>query len=388
MTAMDHDAAREQLELAALEPAGIDRLMAGDTATAQAVAAHLAGCPECSDELARLEPASRLIAAVIREAPPAGLRDRTVATVRALGRPRGVLIPAAAAGPASSERSAATSPTPVAVMPLAGRASSAGRRRAVIGWVAVIAAAVVLSVATTSIVVGSRVDQRLAAQTDTIGVLEEVTIATLRVTAAPDARHVALAGTSDPSLNGTLVFSPSTAELVVVATGLKQPPDGQEYRCWVERAGQRKPVGKMFFSDELSYWIGPVPALSGVSSGATFGVSLVDASGAPVDATPVLVGRSLTRAGQSGRPLGQRRRRPSTAGLDQPVLDQPILDGLIGDDVVRRWGAEIRSMEDEQPLGRLGAHLESILGHDQRQPGRLARPLRRRRSPPRGGASP
>ena len=52
---MDHDAIREQLELAAVEPGGLERLMAGDTATAQAVAAHLAGCPACTEELARLQ---------------------------------------------------------------------------------------------------------------------------------------------------------------------------------------------------------------------------------------------------------------------------------------------------------------------------------------------
>ena len=46
---MDHEETREQLELAAVEPGGIDRLMAGDTATAQAVAAHVAGCPACAD---------------------------------------------------------------------------------------------------------------------------------------------------------------------------------------------------------------------------------------------------------------------------------------------------------------------------------------------------
>ena len=117
-----------------------------------------------------------------------------------------------------------------------------------------------------------------------------MTTATLRVTAEPDARHVVLTGITDPSLFGSLVFSPSTSELVVVATGLTQPPAGQEYRCWVERAGQRERVGKMFFSDDLAYWIGPVPAVSGLSSGATFGVSLVDASGAAVDTNPVLGG--------------------------------------------------------------------------------------------------
>ena len=42
---MDHDATREQLELAAVEPGGLERLMAGDTVAAQAVAAHVAGLP-------------------------------------------------------------------------------------------------------------------------------------------------------------------------------------------------------------------------------------------------------------------------------------------------------------------------------------------------------
>ena len=259
---MDHDTTRETLELAALEPAGIDRLMAGDTAPAQAVAAHLAGCPRCTDELTRLDRASRLIAAVVGEAAPADLRERTLSTVRVLGRPRHARSPA----------------------------GDPPGRRAVVGWVAVIAAAVVLSVATTSVVVGWRVDQRLAEQADTIYALEEVATATARVTAAPDARHVVLKGTSDPGLGGSLVFSPSTSELVVVATGLTSPPNGQEYRCWVERNGQRERVGKMFFSNDLAYWIGPVPAVSGLSGDATFGVSLVDASGSAVDAKPVLAG--------------------------------------------------------------------------------------------------
>ena len=91
---MDHDATREQLELAAAEPGGLDRLMAGDTAIAQAVAAHLAGCPSCTDELARLERASSLIRSVVRERPPADLRERTLAAVRAAGVPRGAAVAA------------------------------------------------------------------------------------------------------------------------------------------------------------------------------------------------------------------------------------------------------------------------------------------------------
>jgi hypothetical protein len=285
---MDHDPTREQLELAAIEPGGLDRLIAGDTASAQAVAAHLAGCPSCTDELARLERAATLIAEAVREMPPADLRDRTMAAVRDLGRARGPLSAAAVSAPETAGGPVAFAVLQPATATAPTRAPSG--RRAVVGWIAAIAAAVVLSVATTSFLVGGRVDQRLAQQTDTIHTLEEVTTATLRVTAEPDARHVALTGTSDPRLVGSLVFSPSTSELVVVTTGLTQPPAGLEYRCWVEQAGRRERVGKMFFSDGLAYWIGPVPAVSGVSSDARFGVSLVDASGTSTDTAPVLGG--------------------------------------------------------------------------------------------------
>ena len=123
---MDHDASREQLELAALEPAGLDRLMAGDTPIAQAVAAHLAGCPACSDELARLERTSRLVREVVRAMPPADLRDRTFAAVRAGGVQRGVGGIALALPP-----TAGGAVPPVGGVP--GRSS--------LGWVAAIAAA-------------------------------------------------------------------------------------------------------------------------------------------------------------------------------------------------------------------------------------------------------
>ena len=103
--------------------------------------------------------------------------------------------------------------------------------------VATIAAAVILSVLTTTLVVGSRVDAQLAAQAETISALEEVTVTTMAVTAQPDAEHVALAGVTDPAADGNLVFSPSTTELAVVATGLAPPPAGYEYRCWVSVDG-------------------------------------------------------------------------------------------------------------------------------------------------------
>ena len=274
---MDHDATREQLDLAAVEPGGLERLMAGDTPAAQAVAAHLAGCPSCTDELVRLQRAATVIRGVVREMPPADLRARTLAAIRAEGVQRPIPVLSA---------TAPSSLTPAVTPP-------AVRRRSVrvLGWVAAMAAVVALSVVATSFIVSSRVDGQLAAQAATIRQLAAVTNATLAVTAQPDAEHVALTGVSDPDLSGSLVYSPATAELVVVAEGLVEPAAGLEYRCWVEIDGARHRVGKMFFGGGLAYWVGPTPAVSGVSDGATFGVSLVDAAGPAVDADPVLVGK-------------------------------------------------------------------------------------------------
>jgi Anti-sigma-K factor rskA, C-terminal len=280
---MDHDAARERLELAALEPGGLERLMAGDTASAQAVAAHLAGCPSCTEELARLDRASTLIRDVVREMPPPDLRARMLVAIRA----EGVMRPlAAGAGATTSTTIGAPLVAEGAPIPIDRR-----RRAPVLGWIVTVAAAVVLSIVSTSILVGGRVDGQLATQAETISALEEVTTATLTLTAQPDAQHVAMAGVSDPSLTGSIAFSPSTQQLVVVATGLTSPTAGQEYRCWLEVGGTRQSLGKMHFSEDLAYWIGPAPAVSGISSGATFGVSLVGVSGGSVEAAPVLVGQ-------------------------------------------------------------------------------------------------
>src|SRR5262245_23981925 len=85
---MDHDDVLEQLELAAVEPGGLDRLVAGDTPTAAAVVTHLAGCERCAEELRRLSRAAPMLRDVVRTTPSPELRDRTLAYVREHGRPR------------------------------------------------------------------------------------------------------------------------------------------------------------------------------------------------------------------------------------------------------------------------------------------------------------
>jgi len=276
---MDHDEVREQLQLAAVEPDGLDRLMAGDTPMAAAIAAHLAGCDACTTELERLRRGVPLIRDVVRTSPPADLRERTLAYVRAQGIQRGP---------------AATTPTDVpAIAPVAPVRAYRGTLR----WVAAIAAAVVIAVAGTSYIVGSRLDSQLAAQAAQLAAqaetnrdLANVTMATTRVAGEKDAKRVMLTGTSGSASGGTLLFSPATSELVVVASGLARPPAGQEYRCWVEVGGTRQAIGKMFFAGDVAYWIGDVTTIWSVPNGSRFGVSLTVVGGTTPDREPVIAG--------------------------------------------------------------------------------------------------
>jgi hypothetical protein len=99
-----------------------------------------------------------------------------------------------------------------------------------------------------------------------------------------------LAGVDGNAATATLLFSPTSHELVVVSDVLAPPPAGHEYRCWVEVGGHRQPIGKMFFGGELAYWAGNVDALAGVADHAQFGVSLIDLAAPDRAGQPVLVG--------------------------------------------------------------------------------------------------
>jgi hypothetical protein len=288
---MDHDDALEALQLAAAEPGGLDRVMAGDTPQAAALAGHVAGCDRCATELERLRRAVPLLRDVVRTTPPADLRSRTLAMVREQGVARGAVAASAEASVDGGTAVTSREPVPVPIGPGAvPAASTAPRRGAVLPWVAGIAAAIVLSVVASTLIVGARVDEQLAAQSRAIAGLEAVTSATLTITADPDSGRVALASTDGSDTSGTLLFSPSTTELVVVADGLTTPPDGQEYRCWLLVDGERQDVGKMFFADDLAFWVGDTPEVATISDGATFGVSLTSVERPSLDADPIIVG--------------------------------------------------------------------------------------------------
>ena len=266
---MEHDEVLEQLELAAVEPDGLARLMAGDTAIAAAVAGHLAGCDACAGEFERLGRAAPLLRDVVRTTPSGDLRERTLAYVREHGVPRGApAVPASAPASLSDTR---------------------GRTARLLPWVASLAAVIALAVAATSFLAVQRMSQQLADQDRSIGGLEAVTSATLEITGEPDAERVTLSA-SDADTSGSLLFSPTTTKLVVVAMGLERPPAGQEYRCWLEVGGKRENVGRMFFADDLAFWVGDTPAVSEVGPGTTFGISLAELDSPAIDAPPVIVG--------------------------------------------------------------------------------------------------
>jgi hypothetical protein len=282
MGAMDHSEVRELLEDAAVEPGGLERLMAGDTPTAAVVAGHLAGCPSCTDELERLRRSVGVIRPAVRAVPPPELRQRTLDYVAALGRPRGAASAAAAAAAAAG----ASPPVP---MPVGGPAP---RSRSTLRTFAALAAVLVLAVVGTAFAVNAGHAATAQGQAAEIEALGDVARWTLRVDEQPDAERVELASSIGGATTGTLLYSPTSKEVVVVADRLAPPPAGHEYRCWVEANGSRMSIGKMFFGGDLAYWVGDVPELASLTGPARFGVSLVDLASPSTPGQEVLVGES------------------------------------------------------------------------------------------------
>ena len=271
---MDHDDALALIETAAAEPGGLDRLMAGDTPDAVLLAGHLADCRACTEELRRIGQTAQLVRSVVRDQPSPELKERTLAYVRAVGRPRGGMAAAVASA------APATEPAPI---------RKARRWPRGLGLAATVGASAVLAAGVAIAVVS--VDRAAAEQEyeGTIEALAKVNVWTFRVDGEPDAQRVALAR-ADGTPGATLVFSPATTDLVVVATDLATPPAGKEYRCWVEVDGQRERVGKMFFGGGLAYWVGPVPAAARATDGTKFGISLAPIDAQGTDSEPVMVG--------------------------------------------------------------------------------------------------
>src|SRR4051812_33562124 len=266
MGAMEHDEGLDLLQDAAVEPGGLERLMAGDTPAAAVVAGHLAGCRDCSAELERLRRSVGVIRPIVRAVPPPELRQRTLDFVAAVGRPRAPVAAASALAAVPAEN--------VTMEPTVFAPSRPARpRMPPLRTPAALAAVLIVAVSGTGLFVAAGRDALVRDQAAEVEALGDVARWTLRIDAQPDARRVTLASANGGTTTGTLAFSPGTKELVVVAEALPRPPAGSEYRCWVEVNGARQPIGRMFFGGDLAYWVGPVGALASLPANAKFGVS-------------------------------------------------------------------------------------------------------------------
>jgi hypothetical protein len=306
---MDHAEVRERLELAAVEPDGLERLAAGDTPDAATIAGHLAGCAACTEEARRLAFVGPLLREAVESAPPPELRSRTLELVREIGRPRRALAsvatatetatgaPTVAPGPALApeavdsgapalERSAGST---LPATPPTAQPAALDRRRRLAGWLAALAAVLVVTLVGGGLLSVRLVeDQRAHAEA-----LAELNAATLRVSSESDALRVNLAGTAEllGARTGTILFSAATEQLVISAPGLREPPDGQVFACWISRPdGSRARMGTMDFGGGLAYWEGWSDELKGAGPGTTFGITLVDAAGHLVQPGDVLTG--------------------------------------------------------------------------------------------------
>jgi hypothetical protein len=285
---MEHAEARELLEIAAVEPGGFARLIAGDTPEAAALAGHLAGCATCAAEMERLRRSAAVIRDAVRLLPPPELRERTLAYVAALGRPRAALADAGSGVRSETPGSRAAAVADL-TSPRRGGLTGVSARPAM--WLMSLAAAVVIAVAGTAFFVGASRDGQIAGQAEEIDHLRDIAEGTIKIDRQADARHVALAATGGGA-TGTLIFSPSSTDVVVVATGLTPPAAGMEYRCWVETGGTRQKIGRMFLWKDLAYWVGSADSLKAVGPGSTLGISAAPATGDSVGGEPVLVGQS------------------------------------------------------------------------------------------------
>jgi len=280
---MDHAEVHELLGLAALEPGGIDRLLGADTRESAALGEHLSACRACRAELESFRASVATIRDAVQLAPSADLRHRTLEFVERVGRPR----PAGH----SDQR------TDVAPPPPAG----AGPIRQGMRWpLPVRAATFVAGVAASALIAGlvtwgaidarvTAADAAIAEQRTTIAGLGIIADWTLRLSGDPEVSHLRLDAADGGAQEGTVLLAGDRNELVMVASGLPVPAEGQEYRCWVEASGERVAIGRMYRAGELAYWVGELDEAM-ADQDLTFGVTLVDAASSGLTGDVVLVG--------------------------------------------------------------------------------------------------
>ncbi len=290
------------LDIAAVEPSGLDRLAASRAPADVAVMAHVAGCVTCAAEMARLREIATLLRAGLAPAPSPDLRARTLDAVLAVGRQRG-----GDAGPVTVVGGAASSAPQVATVvgSATGRtragasvvpfrpATPGTRRRTILAGLAA-AAVVVLAVGASALVATGVARSELQAERDRSAQLAQKSAVALRLLQDPAAIRIPMSGPG--GVSGVAVIGRDGYgggfSGAVVAPGLPSAPAGSEYVCYVVVDGERRFVGRMAEDGTMHAWAGPLDAFAHAKPGSIgeYGVLLVPAGSGSVEGDPVMSG--------------------------------------------------------------------------------------------------
>ena len=276
---MDHAEAHERLADLALEPRRLLDIEADPTPEDRALLAHAEECSTCRAELSDwrrthqavlaaaasggIDPGGRLPAVDSSAEPPASLRGAVAAIPRRSPR---LLDPAGGRPPS----------------PAAATARRWGR-----GWPAV-AAVIVIGLCVGLGAIAADQMNRADVARQQVRALVGLSTSLDRVLRDSEHTAVALIGL-DGAPAGTAAWSSS--EIIIMTTALTPAGPDAEYRCWVERGGQRTPIGAMRFADGVAYWWGSLDRYEGtpLDGGGRLGVSL-EQTGQAGSHAPVLLG--------------------------------------------------------------------------------------------------
>lgn len=237
------------------------------------VAAHLASCAECREELARVAGELSLVALSVEQHPvPEGSLDRLLSQIR-------------------SERPAFATPVPV----VAGRAQqeATNRRR----WPVFIPWALAAALAIACIFLGfenknlnDTVDDE-SALVSNLAAKASHAQAVLDVLNAHDAQRVTLTATKAvPAPTGHAIYLQDRGALLFQANNLKPVPSGKTYELWVIPANGKPPIpAGTFRPDAQGYASVVLPKLPTGVPAKMFGVTVENEGGAPSPTMPIVL---------------------------------------------------------------------------------------------------
>jgi hypothetical protein len=240
MSTMDHAAAHERIEDLLLEPARLAGLDSSQDARDVALREHVASCATCRADLEAWASLQHRLAVALP-----GSADDAAAAVEPIEVP-----PSLRAGVIAAVRDADRAPAPAVTSIVRSAPSPSRRRHAVMRWLPIAAAFVVLVGAVTIAV--DQVGQRASADAQATA-LSNAIAAVNRVLVAPEHWVVGLKDSSGAP-GGSISWS--SQDLVVLTTALEPPPAGRHYACWLLEDSGASRIGTMYFAGQTAYWVG------------------------------------------------------------------------------------------------------------------------------------